>query len=287
MIFSMTGFGKSKASMGNAHYQIEVKSLNSKQLDIHVRIPIHFKEKEIAFRKLINTKLSRGKVELIISVEKGEESSSHIINPSILQGYIAQLKEMGLSADSSVVSALLKMPNVLKVEENAIEEKDWQALLGGIEEALEKLTDFRLQEGKAMQEDFEMRIGKIANFNKVVEENAPSRIEKIKARIKENLTKIEDIEVNESRLEQELIYYLEKLDVTEETVRLANHCTYFLETMNDDTVTKGKKLNFIAQELGREINTIGSKSNDTVLQKTVVDMKDELEKIKEQLNNVL
>jgi len=291
MIYSMTGFGKSSAQLAQTNYLVEIKSLNSKQLDLSIRMPGLLKEKEIEVRRLISDTLLRGKVDVYISSEKGEETIGVQINAAVFENYFLQMKEIQqkLNFDApDMLNAILKLPNVLQTKEITIEENEFDVLISGITEAMKNLNEFRRQEGTALELDIQKRIEIIQELNKTIEKAAPQRAERIKEKILDNLQSLQEkLDVNKDRFEQEMIFYLEKLDVTEEVVRLENHCTYFLETMHSEEASVGKKLAFISQELGREINTIGSKANDVNIQKLVVQMKDELEKIKEQLNNVL
>jgi uncharacterized protein (TIGR00255 family) len=291
MIYSMTGFGRANAQINQTNYTVEIKSLNSKQLDLNLKLPLNFKEKEIEIRKHISDLLVRGKVDVYISTEKGEDSTGYVINQSVIENYFNQMKKIQSSLmieAPDMLNALLRLPNVLQAQENNFDENEFAALWESLQEAIVQLNEFRIQEGKALEMDFEKRISTILHLNKEIQELAPKRAEKVREKISESLKNLsEKIEVNNDRFEQEMIFYLEKFDITEEVVRLENHCDYFTETMADTEVSKGKKLNFISQELGREINTIGSKANDVDIQKKVVQMKDELEKIKEQLNNVL
>lgn len=291
MIYSMTGFGRSTTTINEVSFSVEIKSLNSKQLDLNVRMPSYLKEKEIALRKILSEALERGKVEVFITSEKGDDVNSYIINKELVANYIQQINALkeDLKVDApDVLNAILKLPNVLQSAETKVEETDFENLINATNEAIEKLNEFRAQEGKALYDDFLNRVNVIFELSKTVEKTAPLRIEKIRERILQNLESIAGkVQTDKDRFEQEIIYYLEKLDITEEIVRLSNHCKYFEETLNNKDISKGKKLSFIVQEMGREINTIGSKANDVEIQKNVVIMKDELEKIKEQLSNVL
>lgn len=291
MIYSMTGFGRATTTINEVSFSIEIKSLNSKQLDLNVRMPSYLKEKEIALRKILSEALERGKVEVFITSEKGDDVNSYIINKELVANYMQQINALkeDLKVDApDVLNAILKLPNVLLSAETKVEETDFENLINATNEAIEKLNEFRAQEGKALYEDFLNRVSVIFELSKTIEKTAPLRIEKIRERILQNLESIAgNVQTDNDRFEQEMIYYLEKLDITEEIVRLSNHCKYFEETLKNEDVSKGKKLSFIVQEMGREINTIGSKANDVDIQKNVVIMKDELEKIKEQLSNVL
>ena len=288
MIYSMTGFGKCQLNLPHANFNIEVKSLNSKQLDTNIKISSVYREKEIELKNLLSTKLKRGKIELSVWKESSEIQNSHKLNIPLIKDYHQQIlnlkKDLGFESD--ILQALLKMPNILQKDEEIIDNNEWLEIFKGINTAVDELTQFRLAEGNKLEKDFILRINLIINYLEEITPYAKARIE----RVKENLlNKINDLKINnidENRLEQELIYYLEKQDITEEQVRLKAHLDYFLQTISSDA-PNGKKLGFISQEIGREINTIGSKSSDAEMQKIVVQMKDELEKIKEQLLNVL
>lgn len=292
MLISMTGFGKAILELENKKISIEIKSLNSKQLDINTRIPNLYKEKDLVLRNEIKNKLERGKVELSIFIESVGTDKETKINKPIVESYYKQLdelsKELGIELDKEpILQTIVKLPDALKVEYQALDEEEWNKIFAGFKIALAEIMDFRNQEGKALQEDIFARVNNIAKLLEEVPQYEVDRIETVKTRINDNLNDfVEKQNVDKNRFEQEIIYYLEKLDITEEKVRLANHCKYFLETSEVGN-SVGKKLGFIAQEIGREINTLGSKANDTNIQKIVIQMKDELEKIKEQLLNVL
>lgn len=293
MIQSMTGYGKKTIELPAKKINIEIKSLNSKALDLSTRIAPAYREKEIEIRKLLSKTLLRGKVDFSLWVEKDNSESTTKINASIAQNYfeqIIQLKNtLGLSADNNaeLVSDIIRMPDVLSKEElEELDEEEWKVILEGIIEASTNLSEFREQEGIALSKKFNKNITKIGELLEQVEPYEKERIEKIKNRITEALEKTLNIDYDKNRLEQELIFYIEKLDINEEKQRLSNHLKYFVDTMNDHE-GQGKKLGFISQEMGREINTLGSKSNHAEMQKIVVQMKDELEQIKEQVLNVL
>ena len=288
MIYSMTGFGKCQLNLPQANFNIEVKSLNSKQLDTNIKISSVYREKEIELKNLLSTKLKRGKIELSVWKESSEIQNSHKLNIPLIKDYHQQIlnlkKDLGFESD--IFPVLLKMPNILQKDEVKLDNNEWLEIFKGINTAVNELIQFRLAEGNKLEKDIILRINLIIDFLEEISPYAKARIE----RVKENLlNKINDLKINnidENRLEQELIYYLEKQDITEEQVRLKAHLDYFLQTISSDA-PNGKKLGFISQEIGREINTIGSKSSDAEMQKIVVQMKDELEKIKEQLLNVL
>ena len=288
MIYSMTGFGKCQLNLPHANFNIEVKSLNSKQLDTNIKISSVYREKEIELKNLLSTKLKRGKIELSVWKESSEIQNSHKLNIPLIKDYHQQIlnlkKDLGFESD--IFPVLLKMPNILQKDEVKLDNNEWLEIFKGINTAVDELIQFRLAEGNKLEKDIILRINLIIDYLEEISPYAKVRIE----RVKENLlNKINDLKINnidENRLEQELIYYLEKQDITEEQIRLKAHLDYFLQTISSDA-PNGKKLGFISQEIGREINTIGSKSSDAEMQKIVVQMKDELEKIKEQLLNVL
>ncbi|NOY95104.1 MAG: YicC family protein [Chlorobi bacterium] len=291
MIKSMTGFGKAEFETGNKKITLEIKSLNSKQIDINTRVPVLYREKDINIRKEISDKLVRGKVDFIIYIENLGDESSTKINESVVKSYYSHLNkisaELGLPVNEATLHAALRLPDAVKVEYEELEETEWELVLKQIRKALDDVDKFRVQEGKALDDDIRANILEIKNLLPSIEPFEKQRIETIKARIYENLGKLTlNGNVDENRFEQELLYYVEKLDINEEKVRLANHCEFFMETMNLD-IPSGKKLGFISQEIGREVNTIGSKANDSNIQRIVVQMKDHLERIKEQLLNVL
>lgn len=303
MIQSMTGYGKAELNLTNANFTIEVKSLNSKQIDANVKMSSVYRDKEIGLRKLLSEKLQRGKIELSIWGEKSESSSNYKINTDVIRGYHQQIlglqKDLGLKSggitsnfhelsleNSDIIPTLLKMPDVMVKGEEKSDDNEWEDIQKGVDIAIANLLQFRLDEGKKLEDDITNRINKLSTLLIDIAPFAKARIEKIKNSLSDKLAEIEIKNIDENRLEQELIYYLEKLDITEEQVRLDAHLTYFIETMKADA-PNGKKLGFIGQEIGREINTIGSKSSDAEMQKLVVQMKDELEKIKEQLLNIL
>jgi len=287
MIYSMTGFGKAKFQLNNSAYTIEIKSLNSKQADIYLRLPAFLKETEIHLRKLIGSILKRGKIEVTINELKQGDNINLEINKELLLSYYNEIKALNLPTEN-IVGDILKMPNVLIAHENELTEEDINTLETAVLSACKDLNVFRLQEGEFLAKDLQLRIENIMKYKQEVEILAPKRIDRIRTRMVEALKTLStEVEANSERLEQEMIFFIEKLDVTEEFVRLKGHCDYFLEVMNNDEDEVGKKLNFISQEIGREINTLGSKANDADIQKYVVQMKDELEKIKEQVNNVM
>lgn len=286
MIQSMTGFGKASLQLPTKKITVEVKSLNSKGLDLNVRMPSVYREMELGLRNQISTKLERGKVDFAIYVETTAEQTSTKVNVPVVKSYIAQLREVYAEADETeLMKMAVRMPDALKTEREEIDEDDWEQIQVIIDEALQNILSFRKDEGESLEKEFNLRIGNIRQYMNDTLALDPERIQAIKERLQTAISELE-VNVDENRFEQELIYYLEKLDITEEKVRLTNHLDYFLETLNGNEAN-GRKLGFITQEMGREINTMGSKSNHAQMQKLVVMMKDELEKIKEQVLNVL
>ncbi|WP_433834321.1 YicC/YloC family endoribonuclease [Flavobacterium anhuiense] len=286
MIQSMTGFGKASLQLPTKKITVEVKSLNSKGLDLNVRMPSLYREMELGLRTQISTKLERGKIDFAIYVESTAEQTSTKVNVPVVKGYIAQLREVYADADETeLMKMAVRMPDTLKTEREEIDENDWEQIQTIIEEALQNILSFRKDEGESLEKEFNLRIGNIRQYMNDTLALDPERIQAIKDRLQTAISELQ-VNVDENRFEQELIYYLEKLDITEEKVRLGNHLDYFLETLNGNEAN-GRKLGFITQEMGREINTMGSKSNHAQMQKLVVMMKDELEKIKEQVLNVL
>jgi len=293
MIKSMTGFGRAEFEVSNKKITLEIKSLNGKQIDINTRIPSLYREKEIEIRKELSEKLVRGKIDLTIYLENHGEESNSKINEHILKSYFGHLKKINddlkLLTDNSTLHAALRLPDVVKTEYETLDEEEWQVILENIREAIQQINEFRLQEGKALETDISENVNSISELLQKITPFETQRIETVKSRLNESLCKSNMNEnVDKNRFEQELVYYLDKMDMNEEKVRLENHCSYFLETLNQDSQSSnGKKLAFISQEMGREINTIGSKAYESNIQRVVVQMKDHLERIKEQLLNVL
>ena len=279
----MTGYGKSVLQLPNKKITIELKSLNSKNLDLNTRLPAHYREKEIQIRRLLAKELIRGKVDLSMFSETTIEEVTTQINQGVVKQYLSQLKEINHEAD--LLSIAMRLPDVLKNEREQLDEFEWKDIEIAIAEGIVQLQKFRSDEGKVLMTDFVIRIEKIKYHLNEVSNIDDKRIEATRERLLKAISELE-INTDENRFEQEMIYYLEKLDITEEIVRLSNHLDYFLQEL-ESKGSNGKKLGFISQEIGREINTIGSKANFAPMQKTVVQMKDELEKIKEQLLNVL
>ncbi len=289
MIQSMTGYGKTVVQLPNKKITLELKSLNSKNLDLNARIPSLYREKELLMRNRIAKVLKRGKIDFGLYVEINGEETSTEVNAAVVQQYMEQLRNvsetLGEASQVDLLQMAIRMPDALKTEREQIDESEFDSILKALEDALDAIVKFRADEGKVLEDDFRLRIQNIeARLEEVVQLD-PERIENVRTRIDKAVSDIKE-RVDENRFEQELIYYLEKLDITEEKVRLANHLSYFLKTL-DAKESNGKKLGFITQEIGREINTIGSKANFAPMQQVVVQMKDELEKIKEQLLNVL
>ncbi len=286
MIQSMTGYGKSTLQLPTKKVTIELKSLNSKNLDMNVRMPSFYKEKELPLRRLIAKSIVRGKIDVSLFVEVTGEETTTKINAPVVKEYIAQLKAISPSgSDADFLAMALRLPETFKAEREEIDENEWNTIESHVQEAITNIVNYRVDEGKVLEKDFLERNENIRALLEKVITIDPERIAGVKERLQKGIADIKE-KVDENRFEQELVYYIEKYDITEEKVRLNNHLDYFVETINSKD-SNGKKLGFIAQEMGREINTIGSKSNFAPMQKLVVQMKDELEKIKEQLLNVL
>jgi len=287
----MTGFGKTEFEVGTKKITLEIKSLNSKQLDINTRVPSMYREKDLEIRRLISEMLTRGKVDFAIYLDNlGTESTSRV-NSAIIKDYYRQLadvhQELGLEINESIMQSIMRLPETVKMVYDELDETEWLVVRENLVKTLENLNVFRDQEGLALKADIDTNIANILDLLNQVEPFEIQRMENVKTKIKESLDTLQlNGSLDKNRFEQELIYYMEKLDINEEKVRLANHCSYFTETMNEDEPS-GRKLGFIAQEIGREINTLGSKANESNLQRIVVQMKDNLEKIKEQVLNVL
>lgn len=286
MILSMTGFGKASKQLPSKKVTVEIKSLNSKGLDLNVRMPSVYREMELDLRNRIGQKLERGKVDISIYVEVTGEETSSKINVPIVKGYIQQMREVIPNADATeLMKMAVRMPDALKTERDDIDENEWNEILKVVDEALQNIQQFRIDEGVSLEKEFLLRIGNVlASMHEAVGFEG-ERVEAVKTKLRTALDELQT-SVDENRFEQELIFYLEKYDITEEKVRLENHLNYFIETIAGEEAN-GRKLGFITQEIGREINTMGSKANHAGMQKLVVMMKDELEKIKEQVLNVL
>ena len=282
----MTGFGKATLQLPTKKITVEVKSLNSKGLDLNVRMPSLYREMELGLRNQIALKLERGKVDFSIFIESTAEQTSTKVNVPIVKGYMEQLRNVYADADDTeLMKMAIRMPDTMKIERDEIDENDWIQIQTVIEEAVQNILNFRKDEGESLEKEFQLRISNIRQYMTEALALDPERVQAIKDRLQTAIAELK-VNVDENRFEQELIYYLEKLDITEEKVRLTNHLDYFLETIKGNEAN-GRKLGFITQEMGREINTMGSKSNHAQMQKLVVQMKDELEKIKEQVLNVL
>ncbi len=285
----MTGFGKAEGTVNKKRVSVEFRSVNSKGMDVNARMPGVYREKEQDVRNRISERLERGKVDFSINIDSPEGARSNQINKTIVKQYHAQLKSLAKELkeeQDDFMEIIMRLPDVFKTEKEEFNESDWKQILKLIDSGIKNLDVFRSKEGKSLENDLRMRIGLISKALLKVEEDDNARIIAIRERIRKGIEElVAKDKVDNNRFEQELIYYIEKLDITEEKVRLKTHLEFFLKTMNENA--SGKKLGFISQEIGREINTIGSKANDASIQKIVVEMKDELEKIKEQLNNVL
>lgn len=286
----MTGFGKAQGIVAGKKISVEIKSVNSKGLDLNTKMPSIYREKEMLIRKELGTAFVRGKIECSIYYDVIDDSNSAQLNTSLMENYLSDLKafekEQGLPS-TDYMQVLLRMPEVFKTERTELDEDEWQGLSSLINEASDRFQEFRAAEGASIERDFMNNVNEIERLLSEVPKYEQERIDTVKTRIKSSIDElIDQADVDQNRFEQELIYYIEKLDINEEKVRLANHCKYFKETMAKKD-SNGKKLGFISQEMGREINTLGSKANHAELQKLVVDMKDNLEKIKEQILNVL
>ena len=291
MVLSMTGFGKAEGTIGNNKFNVEIRSVNSKQFDLSVRMPAIYKEKEIPLRNKLSKELYRGKIDLSIQFDSnGADHLSAVINHTVVKKYYEQIEslsnDLGLNPAPSLID-ILRLPDTMKQERLEIDEEEWELVMKLIEQAIKNFISFRKQEGEAILNEFNVRINNIEQYANEIIPYEKERTESVRDKIESLFSEYEEREsVDNNRLEQEMIYYLEKLDITEERSRLFNHIKYFRETLDSDT-PQGKKLGFICQELGREINTMGSKANHATIQKLVVQMKDELEKIKEQVLNAL
>lgn len=282
----MTGFGKATLQLETKKINVEIKSLNSKGLDLNTRLPQAYREMELTVRNEISTKLERGKIDFSVYIESNAEQTSNKVNVPIIKAYISQLREINPVGDETeLLKMAIRMPDAMKVEREEMDANDWHNIQNTISEAIKNILEFRAAEGKSLENEFLLRIGNIRQHLNDAVAHDSDRINAIKDRLHNAISELKS-NIDENRFEQELIYYLEKLDITEEKVRLSNHLDYFIETINLNSAN-GRKLGFITQEIGREINTMGSKSNHAPMQKLVVMMKDELEKIKEQVLNVL
>ncbi len=290
MIRSMTGFGKATGSAGSNMISVEVKSLNSKFLELNLRLPTVYKDKDLELRNEISKNVERGKVDFIVTIEQVPGARKSVFNKEMIKTYFDDFgslkKELKLSSDD-YLNIIMRLPNVLNLEKTEADPKEWKTIETLSRKALKEFNEFRAKEGKALQKDFEMRVNAIKENLKKIEKIEPDRIKSIKERINKGLDGLdESVMVDKNRFEQELVYYIEKIDISEEKVRLRSHLSFFMDTLKEAD-SNGKKLGFIIQEIGREINTIGSKANDALIQRNVVVMKDELEKMKEQAANII
>lgn len=291
MIKSMTGFGKAICELPDKKISIEIKSLNSKQLDVNMRLPNLYRQKDLVLRNELSSQIGRGKVDVGFYIDFHGSEKNAIINAPVIENYYNQIKpisdKLGLSDNADILKTIMPLPDTVKIEQNELDEEEWKLIFSSFKEALSNINEFRAQEGEVLKVDIVERIENIRSLMLQIEPYETERIEKVRTRILDQLNELKDkITIDQNRFEQEMIYYLEKLDVTEEKVRLTNHLDYFTETVEKEELV-GKKLGFIAQEIGREINTMGSKANHAEIQKLVIQMKDELEKIKEQNLNIL
>jgi uncharacterized protein (TIGR00255 family) len=290
MIRSMTGFGKATGNAGGNMITVEVKSLNSKFLELNMRLPAIYKDKDLELRNEITKVVERGKVDFIVTIEQAPGARKSAFNKEVIKQYyadFAQLKKETKISSEDYLGIIMRLPNVLNIDKSEADAKEWKLIETVTRKALKEFNDFRIKEGKALQKDFEMRLQSIGDNLKKIEKVEPGRLKSIKGRLNKGLDGLEDSNViDKNRFEQELIYYLEKIDITEEKVRLRSHLSFFIDTLKESE-SNGKKLGFILQEIGREINTIGSKANDAFIQRHVVEMKDELEKLKEQSANII
>ena len=285
MIQSMTGFGKSVTQIPTKKIIVELKSLNSKNFDLNARIPSQYREKELELRNIISDSLGRGKVDLSIYVESTAEQTSTNVNTEAVKIYMDQLRKIVDASEIELLKMAVKMPDALKTEREEIDEEEFIVIETAVNDALKEINKFRTDEGEALEKDLQLRINNIKSLLEDVIRIDPDRVEAVRERLRKGIEEIKE-QADENRFEQEIVYYIEKFDITEEKVRLDNHLDYFQKTL-DSSDSNGRKLAFISQEIGREINTIGSKSNYAPMQQMVVQMKDELEKIKEQILNVL
>ncbi len=285
MILSMTGYGKALVELPQKKVTVEIKTLNSKNLDLNVRVPSFYREKELGIRSKLSRQLVRGKIDFSIFVESTGSETTTVINKEVVNNYIDQLRNIAVTTPENTLEIAMRLPDALKTEREQLDEDQWVEIDKTIDEAIVKVLKFRADEGSVLKQDFTNRIQAIQQLSEQVVVLDEERMHKVREKLGKAILELKQT-VDENRFEQELVYYLEKLDITEEKVRLNNHLDYFLQELNSE-VSNGKKLGFISQEIGREVNTTGSKSNFAPMQKVVVQMKDELEKIKEQLLNVL
>ena len=290
MIRSMTGYGKASAEWNNTIITAEIRALNSRYMDLSLKMPFTYKEKEIELRNMISSKLERGKVDVYVNLENSDQSRNQKLNKDLIRQYFNELKELSHELDikEDLLSVVMRIPNVLATEEMNLDEEEYGIISKVINDAIKNLNKFREREGKELEKDLKLRLNAMMVHLNKIEILEPQRIDRTKERIREQLDNwIGEDKIDKSRFEEEIIYYLEKIDITEEKVRLKTHLDYFFQILEETGHDKGKKLGFITQEIGREINTIGSKANDAEIQKLVVQMKDDLEKVKEQIHNIL
>jgi uncharacterized protein (TIGR00255 family) len=291
MLLSMTGFGRLKCSWQNKTIIVEIKSLNSKSFDLRNKTPQNYRNKEADIRKILNEKFERGKIDLILEIQSESDEPQNLINKVLFEKYYRELNQLkndlGIG-DVDFFQSILRLPNIVETGEEEFSEEEWEKVLQTIYDCIEELNSYREKEGQSIETDMKLRIQHIQEFLSSVPFFEQERIQRVKDRLRENLALYEGREkVDENRFEQEIIYFLEKMDITEEKLRLSQNCTYFLDELSKPEKSKGRKLGFISQEIGREINTLGAKANHADIQKLVISMKDELEKIKEQVANVL
>ncbi|MEO6190801.1 MAG: YicC/YloC family endoribonuclease [Saprospiraceae bacterium] len=289
MVYSMTGYGQIKSQFGDKDITVEIRCLNSKVNDFRLKFPAAYRQKELDIRKILNDTVVRGKLDISIDIQSPGVQDELLLNTTLFHSFYRQIKDLQLDlGHSDILNAILKFPNVIESNENILPEDEFIFVTNLLEEAIEKLNDFRIIEGSVIQTDMQLRVNNIIKFLKEIEKYEKERIVHLKERIIKSLeSNFGNENIDKNRFEQELLYYIERLDITEEKVRLKQHCDYFTDELNAKVQSKSKKLNFITQEIGREINTLGAKSQHHQMQKLVVDMKDELEKIKEQLANIL
>ncbi len=290
MLLSMTGFGRAEVTYNKQDIKIEIKSLNSKYLDLKMKINQRYREKELGIRQLVGPIAQRGKVDISIDVINRASEADFSFNRPLFKAYFTELNSLKeeLNIEGDILQTIIRMPNIVVPNEGSLSAEEWKALAKGIKQAMANLTNYRETEGKVIEDDFEMRVNSISRLLTEILPYAEERKTKMREKLRQNFEDhLAKAAVDENRYEQELMYYLEKMDITEEQVRLSQHCKYFLEVLKNKKQVKGRKLNFISQEMGREINTLGSKANHSKIQHLVVQMKDELEKIKEQLANAL
>jgi uncharacterized protein (TIGR00255 family) len=287
----MTGFGRVKTTFGDRNISIELRSLNSKYTDVRLKVPNHYREKELELRSMITKRAERGKIDFSLDIQGPENDGEISLNQHLFRKYHRELSSLSSDLDmpsGDLMQAILRLPNVVATQEEALEEGEWKAVTRALDEALDQFLDYRREEGRALEKDIRLRIDNILQYLGELKPFEEERVERLRQRLHQNLDEhLGKEKVDENRFEQEIIYYLEKLDITEEKVRLEQHCHYFLEVLDKTNSQKGRKLSFISQEIGREINTMGAKAYSSDIQRLVVNMKDELEKIKEQVANTV